>query len=199
MNYNNLDVESEPLYKSKFTLNKRGYTIIKSIGIGCLVLLSGFTLNKFFNTSKTPEKNDFFIKLPRKCSVVECLSSNCNFQLAPFTCVKGIEGLVGACADNSQHWEDNQDVCEEQCDLRDCNLNDIVEISDEEQMPRKCDNCNEKQCSKLNENYFQACSLDNPYVCLEGSAYLACSSNKYYWATRVYTTCNECCDIHGCQ
>lgn len=102
------------------------------------------------------------------------------------------------CADKAATWSEG-DSCTSFCDLSGCA--DTLEKAGSdggEDLPRRCPDCDEKQCSKLAEQWSQACGKAAPFVCLSGAATWGCADNELAWASAPSTTCGECCDVGGC-
>eukprot|EP00752_Nemacystus_decipiens_P005889 g5322.t1 len=130
------------------------------------------------------------------CSLMSCTSSGCDWDGAPFLCLEGRS--TGGCADKAATWSEG-DSCTSVCDLSGCA--DTLERAGSDggqDLPRRCLDCDEKQCSKLAEQWSQACGKAAPFVCLSGAATWGCADTELAWASAPSTTCGECCDIGGC-
>ncbi len=175
--------------------NKKNAFIISGfiLGVVSLVTLGGH-LAKNYTNNKVDLHPKPFVKTPPSCSTIECYSTNCDKQLAPFLCTKG--NAFGGCSNEASAWVDDK-ICTKSCDLRDCDLHAVVE--DEASLPRHCNECNKEQCDFLAKQFFQSCGNDAPYTCLKGANLYGCSSNKYVWEAAVETTCGECCDKRSCD
>eukprot|EP00903_Cladosiphon_okamuranus_P011407 g10750.t1 len=130
------------------------------------------------------------------CGLMSCTSSGCDWDSAPFLCLEG--GSTRGCADKAATWA-RGDSCTSFCDLSGCA--DTVEEAGSEggkDLPRRCLDCDDKQCSKLAAQWSQACGKVAPFVCLSGAATWGCADSELAWASAPSTTCGECCDVGGC-
>ncbi|CAM9818850.1 unnamed protein product [Ectocarpus sp. 4 AP-2014] len=127
------------------------------------------------------------------CSLLSCTSSGCDWDGAPFLCLDG--GSAGGCADSASAWSGG-DGCTSFCDLSGCA--DTLENTGVDDLPRRCLECDETQCSTLAAHPSQACGSAAPFMCLSGAATWGCADNELAWASAPSTTCGECCDVSGC-
>jgi hypothetical protein len=174
--------------------NKQKYIYLAlgvSLAMSSLALLSSFIVP---DNTKIDLHKKTFVKIPEPCSTIECYSTNCDKNLAPFLCTVG--NAIGGCSSLASDWVDNP-VCTKSCDLRSCDSHAVID--DETTLPRHCDECNDKQCAFLAEQFFQSCGNDAPYVCLKGANLYGCSKSPFTWAVAVETTCGECCDKRSCD
>jgi hypothetical protein len=121
----------------------------------------------------------------RPCTFDECNGSNCNHEVAPYTCLFHNGGPHGGCS--AVPWTDAS--CSDQCDLTGCDDLPIPEDAE------SCDvDCEEDWCGNG-----RLCGKDVPYQCTDGSSRFGCSADKFKWAFRsAATSCSSCCNIKTC-
>jgi hypothetical protein len=121
------------------------------------------------------------------CTFEECYASNCNHDVAPFTCLFHNGGPHGGCSPTA--WLEG--TCTTQCDLSDCAELDIPDDTE------SCD----QPCDKFCTNYEdRLCGADVPYQCTSGSAKFGCSKQKLEWTLRTSSdTCSSCCNTKSCK
>jgi hypothetical protein len=121
------------------------------------------------------------------CTFDECFSSNCNHEVAPFTCIMNNGGPHGGCSPTP--WI--KGTCEKQCDLSGCS---DLEIPDDQE---NCDvKCDQEWCEGAKD---RLCHSPVMYQCSKGSAAYGCSNDKLHWTLRSSsTTCSSCCNSDLC-
>jgi hypothetical protein len=121
------------------------------------------------------------------CTFNECFSSNCNHDVAPFTCLRNNGGPHGGCSPTP--WIEG--TCEKQCDLSGC---DQLPMPDDVE---DCDvQCDEEWCDGAGE---RLCPSPVSYQCSVGSAAYGCSDDKLEWTLRTSSaTCSSCCNADLC-
>ena len=120
------------------------------------------------------------------CSFSECYASNCNHQVAPYTCLFHNGGPHGGCSPTP--W--TLGSCTKSCDLSHCAGMDI---------PKGTDSC-DKPCKKEVCIGDRLCDSDAPYQCTSGSAAFGCSAGKFEWTLKTSSqTCSGCCDAGTCK
>jgi hypothetical protein len=123
---------------------------------------------------------------PRPCSFDECYATNCNEEVAPYTCLFHNGGPHGGCSPIPWVLE----TCSEQCDLKHCSS---IEIPDD------VDSCENQECGKDWCLVLQVCPLDAQFQCMDGSARFGCSTDALHWTLKTDgTTCSKCCDTVTC-
>jgi hypothetical protein len=121
----------------------------------------------------------------RACTFDECNGSNCNHEVAPYTCLFHNGGPHGGCS--AIPWTDAS--CDDQCDLTDCD-----DIPIPEDAPSCDEDCEEDWCGNG-----RLCGSDVPYQCTDGSSRFGCSADEYKWTFKsAATTCSSCCNINTC-
>lgn len=191
--------EERPLFDTEIpTYNSENRKIIYITSGIALTVIALAALGHCTTQNHTSPQTDFhsksFVKTPPACSTIECFATNCDKQLAPFLCTSG--NAKFGCSDRASTWVDDK-ICTTSCDLRDCDLNAMVE--DEASLPRHCDDCTKEQCDFLAKEFFQSCGDAAPFVCLNGSSRFGCSESPFMWAAAVNTTCSECCNKLSCN
>jgi hypothetical protein len=120
------------------------------------------------------------------CTFEECSGSNCDYELAPYTCVFHNGGVHGGCSDAP--WVEGS--CTHQCDLSGCESLDIPH--DTEDCKTKCD---KKWCAMG-----RLCGPEVQYQCTGGASTFGCSSDEYQWTYKsLSTSCSSCCDVTTCE
>mmetsp|Transcript_14896 Transcript_14896/g.41165 ORF Transcript_14896/g.41165 Transcript_14896/m.41165 type:complete len:233 (+) Transcript_14896:245-943(+) len=123
------------------------------------------------------------------CTFEECYGSNCNWQLAPYTCLFMNGGPHGGCSPTP--WV-VPETCTQQCDLSGC---------DDQEPPanvKSCDvPCDDAEwCNAVGE---RLCGSAAPFQCTVGSAAFGCSDDKYTWTFKTsIPTCSACCNADKC-
>jgi len=119
------------------------------------------------------------------CTFEECYGSNCNQEVAPFTCLFNNGGPHGGCSPTP--WLEG--TCTTSCDLTNCGLLDIPEDT------KSCDQpCDQTFCTNYAD---RLCGDDVPYQCTSGSAKFGCSNGKLEWTLRTSSdTCSSCCNTN---
>ena len=121
------------------------------------------------------------------CTFDQCYASNCNHEVAPYTCLFHNGGPHGGCS--SVPWESV--TCDKQCDLSGCEALDI---------PESAENCNVKCDKSWCANQARLCGKDAPFQCTSGSATFGCSADTFAWTFKsASTTCSACCDASLCD
>jgi hypothetical protein len=119
------------------------------------------------------------------CTFDECFSSNCDHEIAPFTCLMNNGGPHGGCS--TSPWIEG--TCEKQCDLSGCS--DLPMPDDVEDCDLPCD---EEWCDGE-----RLCPSAVSYQCSVGSAAYGCSDDKLEWTLRTSSaTCSSCCNADLC-
>lgn len=123
---------------------------------------------------------------PAACTFAECTSSNCNADVAPYTCLFHNGGVHGGCSPIP--WTD--ETCTKQCDLTGCAG---LKIPDSY---KDCSGaCPDDWCSLGRE-----CGSEAPYQCTSGAATFGCSADPYHWTVSVSeVACATCCDATTCS
>jgi hypothetical protein len=159
------------------------------LGGACLVFFAGM------HSSSNPAAPSMSSSLPlmgsskpsaRPCTFDECNGSNCNHDVAPYTCLFHNGGPHGGCSPTP--WTDAS--CTDQCDLTGCADLDIPDDAP------SCDDvdCEEDWCSNG-----RLCGPDVPYQCTDGSSRFGCSADKFKWSFKsAPTSCASCCNIKTC-
>jgi hypothetical protein len=122
----------------------------------------------------------------RSCTFDECNGSNCNHDVAPYTCLFHNGGPHGGCSETP--WTEAS--CTDQCDLTGC-----ADLAIPDDAP-SCDDvdCEEDWCSNG-----RLCGPDVPYQCTDGASRFGCSADKFKWTFRsAATSCASCCNIKTC-
>jgi hypothetical protein len=128
--------------------------------------------------------NDYVNSVP-SCTFEECYASNCNQEVAPFTCLFHNGGPHGGCSPTA--WLEG--TCTTQCDLTDCGFFDIPDDTESCDQP-----CDKTFCTDFED---RLCGDDVPYQCTSGSAKFGCSIGKYEWTLRTSSdTCSSCCNTN---
>jgi hypothetical protein len=127
-------------------------------------------------------------KHPPACTLSECYASNCNHEVAPYTCLFHNGGPHGGCSPTPWYVPE---TCSQQCDLSGC---DDLEIPDSTET---CDvACDDSWCIDFE---WRLCGSDVPYQCNSGSATFGCTGDKLEWTLKTAsTTCSACCNINTC-
>ena len=188
--------EERPIYDHDLHINERPVNnkrVIAVVSGLALAILGLSALCRFVPHKNQTVETNLIAKTPA-CSTIECFSTNCDKQLAPFLCTEG--QASSGCSAKAENWFDTN-ICTQSCDLRTCDSHAAVE--DESVLPRHCDDCNEQQCEFLQKQFFQACGDAAPFVCLEGSSRFGCSDSPFTWAAAVETTCGSCCNKLACK
>jgi hypothetical protein len=122
------------------------------------------------------------------CTFEECYESNCNWELAPFTCLIMNGGPHGGCS--AAPWM-VPETCTTQCDLSKCG--DLKTPKDAD----SCDTaCEPDFCQMAGE---RLCGSPAAYQCVEGSAAFGCSDDEFTWAFKSSVqTCSKCCNATKC-
>ena len=119
------------------------------------------------------------------CTFDECYSSNCNADVAPYTCLRHNGGPHGGCSDIP--WLET--TCDKQCDLSGC-----IKL----EIPDSTENCNVK-CAKRWCEMGRLCGDSAPYQCTVGSSAFGCSSDKLMWTLKSSkASCSSCCNTNTC-
>lgn len=119
------------------------------------------------------------------CSFQECASSNCNAEVAPYTCLFHNGGPHGGCSPTP--WLEG--TCTTQCDMTGC---DDLDIPDD--VADCSGDCEEDWCAMG-----RLCGDDIPYQCTDGASAFGCSADKYQWTFRVsHAACSSCCKVTSC-
>mmetsp|Transcript_32804 Transcript_32804/g.79743 ORF Transcript_32804/g.79743 Transcript_32804/m.79743 type:complete len:203 (-) Transcript_32804:218-826(-) len=122
----------------------------------------------------------------RSCTFDECFASNCDWKIAPFTCLFHNGGPHGGCS--AAPWYES--TCSDQCDLTGCSELDIPDEQDGCDIP-----CDDDWCA----NGQRLCGPDVPYQCTSGSSTFGCAADEYMWTLRVESTsCSSCCNVKTC-
>jgi hypothetical protein len=123
----------------------------------------------------------------RPCTFKECFASNCNHDVAPYTCLFHNGGPHGGCSPTP--WYPT--TCDDQCSLTDC---DKLEIPDD------VSTCENRKCTSSWCEGGQVCPKDAPFQCVDGSGRFGCSMDALHWTLRVGTNvCTDCCDTTTCD
>lgn len=126
---------------------------------------------------------------PASCTFKECYASNCNHDVAPFTCLFHNGGIHGGCS--STPWLEG--TCTTQCDLTECARLTIPD--DTVSCDTPCDD--DTICVGFGE---RLCPDEVPYQCTAGSAKFGCNAGKLEWTLRTSDdTCYECCNTQSCK
>jgi hypothetical protein len=150
-------------------------------------------------TSPMLQASELMIALPPppSCTFEECISSHCDYSVAPFLCLIHNGGPHGGCS----HVPWAVDACTVSCHMGGC---------DDLHPPSDAISCDGWHCEETPEEEGgisscgggggQSCGRDAPYVCTSGSASHGCSDDEYHWT--AYTseeTCSSCCDVRTCN
>jgi hypothetical protein len=121
----------------------------------------------------------------KACTFDECYASNCNQEVAPFTCLFNNGGPHGGCSPTP--W--TQESCDESCTLSGCK--DLP-------IPKSVKGCTDP-CPKDWCAGGQVCPSDVPYQCMVGSARYGCSTDSLTWTLHTDgSTCSSCCNAAAC-
>lgn len=123
------------------------------------------------------------------CTFEECYESNCNWKVAPFTCLFMNGGPHGGCS--STPWMVPQ-TCTTQCDLSQCGKVETPKDA------TSCDHaCDPEWCNGSGE---RLCGSSASYQCVEGSSAFGCSADKFQWSFKSsVATCSKCCNAKKCS
>ncbi len=183
----------EHIYTSNSRNNKKNL-FFGFVGVGLLLFAGIYTISHTICNNNQSNFSSKHKNIVRHCNAIECLNFACDHSVNPFVCSKG--GAYGGCSPVIEVWDDKS-ICEDSCTLEHCDKNHDVIY--EEDLLRKCNDCNEDQCALLKEHYNQACSYENPYVCVaDGENFLGCSNSKYHWEIMPDIKCSSCCDNRSC-
>ncbi|OEU11702.1 hypothetical protein FRACYDRAFT_270658 [Fragilariopsis cylindrus CCMP1102] len=129
--------------------------------------------------------NNYVSSSVPSCTFEECYGSNCNHEVAPFTCLFNNGGPHGGCSPTP--WLEG--TCTTSCDLTNCSFLDIPEDT------KSCDQpCDQTFCTDYAD---RLCGDDVPYQCTSGSAKFGCSNGKLEWTLRTSSdTCSSCCNTN---
>jgi len=123
------------------------------------------------------------------CTFDECFASNCNHEVAPYTCLSHNGGPHGGCS--SVPWL-VPETCTKQCDLTNC---------DSLKIPKSTESCDVK-CDHgtwCTGQKARLCGKAAPYQCVTGSSAFGCSSDPYLWTLKSSdATCSSCCNADKC-
>jgi len=123
----------------------------------------------------------------RPCTFEECFASNCNHDVAPFTCLWHNGGPHGGCSPGP--W--TPESCSDSCDLTDCDAYEIPDTVPE---------CSDEPCTVEWCAGGQVCPSDVPYQCVDGAARFGCSTDPLQWTLKSSaSTCSSCCDTTSCE
>lgn len=122
------------------------------------------------------------------CDFHQCEGSLCEY---PFMCTGGAAN--GGCASLAGDWP-KSGVCSSCCNRQHCDATIAAGSEDS----RACTKCSTSQCSRLASISRQRCGRDAPFVCVEGSARMGCSADKFAWLAGKDTLCSECCESSTC-
>jgi hypothetical protein len=190
-------INHEYTYPSTFDNIKKNRVTLGFIALGLLGIASVFSIGYTIGNNNTNQISNFTSKhrsLTRPCNALECLNFACDRTVNPFVCAQGVS--TGGCSPLPEVW-DNKELCDNSCTLAHCDKN--TDVINEDDLFRKCLECDEAQCTILKEHYYQACSSENPYVCVsDGENFLGCSNSKYHWETMSEAKCSSCCDNRSC-
>jgi hypothetical protein len=121
------------------------------------------------------------------CTFDECFSSNCNHEVAPYTCLMNNGGPHGGCSPTP--WI--KGTCEKQCDLSGCSKLVMPDDLDDCDVP-----CDQEWCDNTGE---RLCPSPVMYQCSVGSAAFGCSDDKLEWTLKTSSdTCSSCCNADLC-
>jgi hypothetical protein len=157
------------------------------LGAAALVLFAGMRSSNQTPAvvSSLPLMGASHEETARACTFDECNRSNCNHDLAPYTCLFHNGGVHGGCS--PVPWTDF--TCTEQCDLTGCDGLSIPEDS------KSCDkDCDQEWCDTG-----RLCGPEVPFQCTEGSSRFGCSADEFQWTFRSsQPSCSSCCNIMAC-
>jgi hypothetical protein len=178
------ELGSSPVSETSPRNNTSKRTLVASVLIiSALLLVVGLTSQSGFPRGGVPLLG---MGHPRACSFEECFATNCNAEVAPYTCLFNNGGPHGGCSPTP--WI--KGTCTESCDLKDCGS---IEIPDD------VASCEKKQCEKEWCEGGQVCHTDTMYQCTDGAARFGCSTDALHWTLKTDgTTCSKCCDTTTC-
>jgi hypothetical protein len=165
----------------------RGVALLMG-GIGviaaCMLLLGGGSNAAATTTNVALEGMASSTESARACTLMECFGSNCNHEVAPYTCLFHNGGPHGGCS--PIEW--TPFTCTEQCDLSGC---DDMDIPDD---APSCDKkCPDQWCKDA------SCGGAASFTCTSGAARYGCSGDALHWTLRTSSdTCSTCCDMALC-
>ena len=123
------------------------------------------------------------------CTFEECYASNCNWKVAPYTCLFMNGGPHGGCSPTP--WFVPA-TCTTQCDLSKCG---------DSKIPKEAESCEDTPCDPTwcKNTGERLCGPKAPYQCTEGSSAFGCSDDEFVWTFKSSpTTCSTCCNAAKC-